>query len=60
MALQQYISQFICPHETQEIIEVLDYLNSKLKFHLCKECQKIPEFSELIVNNRIKKEIENQ
>ena len=56
MSLQHHISQFTCSHENQDVIEVLDYLNSELKLHLCKECQKIPEFSELIDRNKIKKE----
>lgn len=59
MSLQNF-SEFSCYHENRKIIEVLDYLNSKLKLHLCKECQKIPEFLELITNNRIKKESENK
>ena len=56
MSIQHSISKFSCSHDNQEEFDVLDYLNSKLKFHLCKECQKIPEFSELIDRNKIKKE----
>ncbi len=52
------IALFVCSHKNQEVIETLDYLNSKLKLSLCKNCQKIPEFAELIANNEIKKEIE--
>ena len=58
MSPQHSISEFTCSHGNQEIIDVLDYLNVKLKFHLCKDCQKIPEFAELIVNNKIKKDVE--
>jgi len=57
MSLQNF-SEFFCSHENQNVIEVLDYLNSKLKLSLCKNCQKISEFAELIANNEIKKEIE--
>lgn len=54
------ITLFVCSHENQEVIETLDYLNSKLTLHLCKDCQKIPEFSELIANHQIEKEFENK
>lgn len=48
MKPQQYITDYVCPHSNQQEFLAFDYTNSKIKMHLCIECQKIPEFLEVL------------
>jgi len=54
---QPYIPNYTCPHLNSQGFSVFDWLGSKLTLHLCVKCQKIPEFEEIISNNKIKREV---
>lgn len=52
MSFQHPVTKFICSHENQEEFDVLDWLGFKITLCLCKNCQSIPEFSDILNHNK--------
>ena len=51
MSLKQQFSEYSCIHDDKTDFELFDYLENKITFSLCPDCQKISEFAKLINRN---------